>query len=110
MSTVTTLETLRGFSLGPITLVVDRGIVSKENVTRVVESDHHLLGMVRGWTDETRGYATRWTEEGLERAECVVARSRRNAAYARGFTAPLFGQPKVRVMVVSDARRRVEER
>ena len=51
-----------------------------------------------------------WTEEGLERAECVVARSRRNAAYARGFTAPLFGQPKVRVMVVSDARRRVEER
>lgn len=59
MSTATTLETLRGFSLGPITLVVDRGIVSKENVTRVVESDHHLLGMVRGWTDETRGYATR---------------------------------------------------
>lgn len=110
VSMATTLEMLRGFGLGQITLVVDRGIVSKENVTRVVESGHHLLGMVRGWTDETRRYATRWTEEGLERPEYVVARSHGNAAYARGFTAPLFGQPKVRVVVVSDARRRVEER
>ncbi len=110
VSLATTLEMLRGFGLGSITLVVDRGIVSRENVTRLVGAGHHLLGMVRGWTEETRGYATRWTEEGLERPEHVVARSHGNAAYARGFTAPLFGQPKVRVVVVSDARRRVEER
>ena len=30
--------------------------------------------------------------------------------FARGFVGPLFGQPKVRVVVVSDARRRGEER
>ena len=106
----TTLELLEGFGLGRITLVVDRGIVSKENVAKVVAAGHHMLGMVRGWNEETRALATRWSEAELERTEFVVARSHGNAAYARGFVAPLFGQPKVRVVVVSDARRRVEER
>lgn len=110
VSLATTLEMLKGFGLGRITLVIDRGIVSKENVARVVEGGHHLLGMVRGWNEETRRYATHWSEEVLERPEFVVARSHGNAAYARGLVGPLFGQEKATVVVVSDARRRVEER
>ncbi len=106
----TTLQLLEGFGLGRITLVVDRAIVSRENVAKVVAGGHHLLGMVRGWNEETRALATRWSETKLERTEFVVARSHGNAAYARGFVGPLFGQPKVRVVAVSDARRRVEER
>ena len=106
----TTLELLEGFGLGRITQVVDRGIVSRENVTRVVAAGHHLLGMVRGWNEETRALATCWSEMELERTKFVVARSHGNAAYARGFVGPLFGQPKVRVVAVSDARRRVQER
>ena len=106
----TTLRMLEGFGLGRITRVVDRGIVSRENIGKVVGAGHHLLGMIRGWNEKTRALATRWSETELERTEFVVARSHGNAAYARGFVGPLFGQPKVRIVVVSDARRRVEER
>jgi hypothetical protein len=100
----TTLELLEGFGLGRITLVVERDIVSRESVAKVVGAGHHLLGMVRGWNEETGALATRWSETELERTEFVVARSHGNAAYARGFVGPLFGQPKVRVVVVSDSR------
>ena len=106
----TTLERLEGLGLGRITLVVERGIVSREHVAKVVGAGHHLLGMVRGWNEETRALATRWSEREIEPTEFGVARSHGNAAYARGFVGPLFGQPKVRVVVVSEARRRVEER
>jgi hypothetical protein len=75
----------------------------------VVEAGHHLLGTVRGWNEETRAFATRWPEEELERTEFVVSRSHGNAAYARGPVGSLLGQRKVRIAVVSDARRRVEE-
>ena len=44
----TTLRMLEGFGLGRITLVVDRGIVSRENVVKVVGAGHNLLGLVRG--------------------------------------------------------------
>ena len=106
----TPLELLEGFELGRITLAVNRGIVARESVATVVGAGHHLLGMVRGWNEETRALATRWSEMELERTEFVVARSHGIAAYARGFVWPLFGQPKVRIVVVSDARRCVEER
>ena len=45
----------------------------------------------------------------LERTEFVVARSHGNAAFERGFVGPLFGQPKVRIVIVSDARLRVKK-
>ena len=38
-----------------------------------------------------------------------MARSDGNEAFARGFVGPLFGQPKVRIVIVSDARLRVKK-
>ena len=90
-------------------LVMDRGMISKENVDLVTGEGYHLVGLVRGWDWKTLALATQWSEEGLEQPEHVV-RTSRGAVYARAMTTPLYDIPKVRVAVVVNPRRKAEDR
>ena len=105
-----TVAMLEGQGLHHLTLVVDRGMVSKENVERVRAAQFHLTALVRGWSEATEALARRWPGEALEREEHVVARSGGGAAFARAFTASLWGLPRLRVAVVVDLRRKTEDR
>ena len=104
---VVTMLQERGYR--KLRLVMDRGMLSQENVELVRGSGYHLVGLVRGWDWETIALASRWSEEELEQHENAVETSR-GSVYTRAMTVPLFGLPKVRVAVVVNPRRKMEAR
>ena len=104
-----TVAMLRVRGYERIRLVMDRGMISKENVALARREGYHLVGLVKGWDPETVAFASQWSEGELERAEHVVPTSR-GSVYARATTTPLFGIPRVRVAVVENPRRKAEER
>ena len=109
MSVEDVLTTLRERGYRKLRLVMDRGMLSQENIDLVRRAGYHLVGLVRGWDWETVGLASRWSEEEMERNEHVV-RTSRGSVYARAMTVPLFGLPRVKVAVVVNPRRKAEAR
>lgn len=105
-----TVAQLRERGLNGLTLVVDRGMVSKENIKLVRKSGYHFIGLVRGWNEETEAIARRYSADALERDVNIVTRSQGGAAFARTFITSLLGLPQMRVAVVVDLRRKTEDR
>ena len=110
VSVAPTLELLQSQGLRSLTLVMDTGITSKANVLRAREAGYHVIGSVKGWNAEAVRHASRWPREELERSEFMVGTSHGAAVYARAFTAPLLGFPKMRIAVVENLSRKAEER
>ncbi len=104
-----TVEMLRTRGYEKLRLVMDRGMISRENVELARKRGYHLVGLVKGWDLETVALASQWSETELERPEHVVATSR-GSVYARALTTPLFDIPRVRVAVVVNPRRKAEDR
>ncbi|EQD67529.1 hypothetical protein B2A_00728, partial [mine drainage metagenome] len=94
LSVTSTLEMLQGEGLHHLTLVMDKGMTSKDNVHKVVAAGYHVVGSIKGWNKETVAYTSRWQGEELEQTQYVVGTSHDNAVYARAFTAPLMGFPR----------------
>ncbi|MFZ1023083.1 MAG: transposase [Thermoplasmata archaeon] len=104
-----TVEMLRARGYERLRLVMDRGMISKENVERARREGYQLVGLVKGWDPQTLTLASRWTEKELERPEHVVATAR-GSVYARALTTSLFDIARIRVAVVVNPRRKGEER
>ncbi len=104
-----TVRTLRSWEYEGLRLVMDRGMITKENVQLARDEGFPLVGLVKGWDLETIALASRWSEEELEQPENVVETSRRSV-YAKALTTPLFDIPELRVAVVVNPRRKAEER
>ena len=69
LSVVSVLEMLQGQCLRNLTLVMDKGMTSKDNVHKIVDAGYHLVGSIKGWNKETIAYGSRWQGEGLERTQ-----------------------------------------
>ena len=104
------LEFLQGEKLRGLTMIMDRGMTSKDNVERIVGAGYHVLGMVRGWNAATQKLASHWSGDELERSEHVVGTSHDSSVYARAITAPLLGRRKMRVAVVENLWKKAAER
>lgn len=105
-----TVELLQGFGYDHLTMVMDRGMVSEENLKVVTGAGYEQLGIVRGWNEEAWTYITRFPREELEQPRFVVERASGAAAYCRSWTAPLFGRKQMRVAVVENPRRATDEK
>jgi len=105
-----TVNTLKAWGFERLTLILDRGMISKENVEFVVNSGFDLVGIVPETNKKVWSYVTRWLPEDLARPQFLVRRPSGGAVYVRAWTAPLFGMKKVRVVVVEDPERKMEER
>ncbi len=110
LSVASILEMLQGEGLRHLTLVMDKGMTSKDNVRKAVDAGYHVVGSIKGWNKETVAYASRWQGEELEQTQYVVGTSHNNAVYARAFTAPLIGFPKMRIAIVENISRKAEDR
>ena len=105
-----TVQFLKGFGYEHLTMVMDRGMVSEENLKAVTGAGYEQLGIVRGWNEEAWTYITRWPREVLEQPRFVVDRASERAAYCRSWVAPLYGRTRMRVAVVENPYRAGEER
>lgn len=110
LSVASILEMLRSEGLQHLTLVMDKGMTSRDNVHKAVTAGYHVVGSIKGWNKETMAYASRWQGEELEQTPYIVGTSHDNAVYARAFTAPLMGFPKMRIAVVENISRKGEDR
>ncbi len=110
LSVESTLELLQGEGLRRLTLVMDKGMTSKDNVHKAVAAGYHVVGSIKGWNKETVAYASRWQGEELEQMQYIVETSHDNAVYSRAFTAPLMGFSKMRIAVVENISRKAEDR
>ncbi|EQD78125.1 transposase (IS4), partial [mine drainage metagenome] len=104
-----TVEMLRARGYEKVRLVMDRGMISKENVALARREGYPLVGLVKGWSTETLALASQWPEDELEVPEYVV-RTSRGSVYARAMTVALWGLPQLRLAVVVNTRRKREER
>lgn len=105
-----TVQMLQGFGYEHLTMVMDRGMVSEQNLKVVTGAGYEQLGIVRGWNEEAWAYVTRWPREVLEQPRFVVERGSGTAAYCRSWVAPLYERKRMRVAVVENPRRAVDER
>ncbi len=110
VSVSSTLEMLQGEGLRHLTLVMDKGMTSKDNVHKAVAAGYNVVGSIKGWNKETIGYASRWQGEELGQMQYIVGTSHNNAVYARSFTAPLMRFSKMRIAVVENISRKAEDR
>ena len=93
-----------------LTLILDRGMISRDNVEFVVKSGFDLVGLVPETNKEVWDYVTRWPGLELERPQYLVERGSGAKVYTRAWRAPLLGRKSMRVALVVDPMRATRER
>jgi hypothetical protein len=101
---------LRAWGFKHLTLILDRGMISRENVEFIVKSGFDLVGIVPETHREAWDYITHWPTSDLEHPQHLIERASGAKVYARSWRAPLLGRRSMRVALVLDSVRAVHER
>ncbi len=104
-----TIHTLQAFDLKHLTLILDRGMVSAPNVKTIVRAGYDQLGIVPETHTTAWNYITRLPRDQVEHHRFVVERDSKKIVYARAWTAPLLGRSRMRVAIVVDPFRKVDD-
>lgn len=104
-----TVNSLKSWGYERLTLILDRGMVSKDNVEFLVGSGFDQVGIVPETNKAAWEYVEKWPAEAIEQPRFVVDRRSGDAAYARSWLAPILGQKQMRVAVVVNPTRKVNE-
>ena len=100
---------LKSWGFKRLTLILDRGMISKENVEFIVKSGFDLVGLVPATYKEAWNYITHWPNSKLARPQHLVERASGAKVYTRAWRAPLLGQKSMRVALVQDPLRATHE-
>lgn len=100
---------LKGWGYDRLTLIMDRGMVSKGNVEFIHASGFEQVGIVPESNREAWDYLVRWAEVDLRKPRFLVERSERKAVYLRAWETSLLGRKRMKVVLVEDAVRGAEE-
>lgn len=101
---------LKAWGFNHLTLILDRGMISRENIECVVDAGFELVGLVPETHKEAWSYITHWTSQELEKPKHVVERASGAKVYVRAWRAPLMGRKNMRVALVLDSMRAARER
>ena len=101
---------LKAWGFKNLTLILDRGMISRENVEFIVKSGFDLVGLVPETHKEAWDYITHWSSTELERPQYLVERGSGAKVYSRAWRAPLMGRKSMRVALVVDPMRATHER
>lgn len=101
---------LKAWGFNRLTLILDRGMISRENVEFIVKSGFDLVGIVPETHKEAWDYIAHWPNSELERPQYLVERASGAKVYTRAWRAPLMGRKSMRVALVVDPMRAARER
>ena len=104
-----TVNTLDAWGFEDLTLILDRGMVSKENIKFIMDSGYNQVGIVPETNKDVWKYITKWTSEEITKPQYLVARPSGETVYLKGWTAPLLGRQKMKLAVVEDPKRKLNE-
>jgi hypothetical protein len=96
-----TVARLEGAGVKGVTLIMDRGMVSADNVARVRKAGYHQIGMVRDGGRAWWEALGKWDEKELERPEHLVVRPAGEKLFAQAWTGSMLGQ-QLRLALVVD--------
>jgi hypothetical protein len=99
---------LKAWDYDRLTLILDRGMISRENLEFIVDSGFEQVGIVPETNKEAWEFLVKWADVDLRRPEFVVERSEKRAAYVKSWGTQLLGR-RMRVVLVDDAVRGAEE-
>ena len=100
---------LKAWGFKHLTLILDRGMISRENVEFIVKSGFDLVGLVPETHKEAWDYITRWPGSELERPQYLVERASGAKVYTRAWRAPLLGRKSMSIALVVDPMRATHE-
>ncbi len=103
-----TISTLKAFGFEHLTLIMDRGMVSRENMETIVQSGYDQIGIVKESNTETWEYLSKWPST-LQQPQFVVAHPSGETAYARAWTGQLMGK-RMRLAIVEHPELRAHEK
>lgn len=101
---------LKAWGFKHLTLIVDRGMISQENVEFIVQSGFDVVGIVPETNKEAWDYLVRWPNPTVEQPNYIVERASGGKVYARTWSAPIFGRKKMRLALALDPLRASHER
>ena len=101
---------LKAWGFKHLTLILDRGMISRENVEFIVESGFDIVGLVPETHKEAWNYITRWSDTQLQRPQYLVERGSGAKVYSRTWSTALMGRKNMRVALVVDPVRATYER
>lgn len=104
-----TVNHLRAWEFKRLTLIVDRGMISQENVETALDAGFDMIGLIPETNKQAWEYVTKWPADEIEQPRFVVERSSGEAAYARSWVASILGRKRMRVSVIVSPRRKIEE-
>ncbi|EQD27374.1 transposase IS4 family protein, partial [mine drainage metagenome] len=110
LSVEETVSRLEGAGVKGVTLVMDRGMVSPENIARIRKAKYHQIGMVRNGGEAWWEALGKWDEKELERPEHLVVRPSGERLFARAWTGSMLGQSPLRLALVVDPEQKDAER
>ena len=100
---------LKAWGFKNLTLILDRGMISRENVELIVKSGFNLVGLVPETHKEAWDYITHWSNVKLECPQYLIERGSGSKVYSRSWRAPLMGRNNMRVALVVDPVRATYE-
>ncbi len=101
---------LKAWGFKHLTLILDRGMISRENVELIVKSGFNLVGLVPETHKEAWDYITHWSNVKLECPQYLIERGSGAKVYSRAWRAPLMGRRNMRVALIVDPVRATYER
>jgi len=104
-----TVNLLKSWGFEQLTLIMDRGMVSKKNIEFVMDSEFDQIGILPETNKEIWQYVTKWSSKSLEKSEYLITRPSGDGVYVRAWTAPLFGKKKMKIVLVEDPKRKLRE-
>jgi len=104
-----TLEGLSGWDGGMVTLVWDRGFVSKSNVDLAMDRGFHVLSSGLRTSCEVVEWLARYDDAKIEKREQVIALSKGKAVYYKEAVGELYGH-RCKIVVLLDPDRRNRSR
>jgi transposase len=100
-----TINNLDRWDMKKITLVWDRGFVSKPNVCYAREKHFHVLSAGSHTSKEVEDWITKYDDSEIERRENILSKSKGNAVYCIDNIGSLYGS-KCKIVVMLDPKKR----
>jgi transposase len=104
-----TINNLNRWNMKKITLVWDRGFVSKPNVNYAREKHFHVLSAGSHTSKEVEDWITKYDDSDIERRENILSKSKGNAVYCIDNIGNLYGG-ECKIVIMLDPQKRNRSR
>lgn len=103
------LVALKAWGYRSIPMIVDRGMVSTQNIKIARKEGFHIIGCCPETSNEVASALSYWNDEDISKWENAVKRYSEGMVYVKGWKGALYGQSGSITVVLDPARKAMEK-